>query len=338
MLRMSSALAGAMLFSAPAFAGISDDLKFCARLTSGKERLACYDAAARIEKRAAPVKRVAATPMQVPVFIAAHAQVASPGSRFSGAYVGITAGYDIPMTSHGTRESPYNSHNYYPDVPIDSINGTKSGLVAGYNATSGPLMLGFEARAMYNFNETSASATNTYPGQSLPWITSSLWCGGCDKAFLDNYPINAYPYSISSSNTQTVRLSRPWQTNFALRTGIIFQDWMIFGKAGIGVEASRVVNTNDSSASVTCTQPIAERRRPDPSTVQIATVGCAATSPGPITTTIANSINPTAIFGIGVERNFGDYFARAEAEMTAHLVSGTAYYTPEVNITAGYRF
>lgn len=340
---MSAIFAVLCFSSTPLLAQTSADLRFCSGLSSSKERLACYDAAARVEKRDQRRVAVRPAPARLPEQESASALTlpapqVTPSSRFDGAYVGVTGGYDVPMTSHGaTRDQTYNFE--YPVVPYDSINGPKLGLLAGYNATSGSLLLGFEARAQYNFNQTTSSATNRAPGPQLPWTTLSMWCGGCSQDSLDNYPLwGPSSYNVFSSTTQTVRLSRPWQTDFALRTGIVFQDWMIFGKAGVGVEAQRTISVSDGSASVICTQPIMERRRPEYSSVQIAVVGCGATSKGAITSTITNSINPTAIFGIGVERNFGNYFARAEAEMTAHLVSGSTYYTPAVNLTAGVRF
>lgn len=342
MLRTVSATSTVVLLSlGAAKADISADLKFCAGLKSSPERLACYDAAARIERHA-DQKVVAHTSFALPVPAAnamAYLPPTEPQSRFDGAYVGVTAGYDIPTASPSTiAESYYTT----PSVPDGSISGAKLGLVAGYNATSGPLLLGFEARATYNFNESSGSETSryypsvsSYPIRTPPFITQQAQCQECN---FDNWPTTASPYQVSSSVEVTSRASRPWQVDFAPRFGFVVQDWLFFAKAGVGVEVAHRSAIIDNTASVTCTDPIVERRRPSADVLQIAVVGCAATTNGTKTVSVANSIVPTAIVGFGVERNFGDYFARAEAEVTAHLVSGNTYYTPAVNFTAGYRF
>jgi hypothetical protein len=266
-------------------------------------------------------------------------------SRFDGFYAGATAGYDIPTDKTWTERTwgdyRFVDRGYYvPHVPESAIGGPKLGIVSGYNTTSGSLLFGFEARAQYNFNQTNAATTNAVPGQQLPYLYSAESCNGCEKSFIDNYP-NYAPsnYWLSSSETQTVRLSRPWQIDMSIRGGVILQDWLVFGKVGLGMEASRTVSVDDYSASVVCNSPVTMRTRPNAYTVKDYIVGCGSpTTGGQITQTITNSINPTAIFGIGAERNFGNYFARAEAEMTAHLVSGSTYYTPAVNVTAGVRF
>lgn len=209
------------------------------------------------------------------------------------------------------------------------------GLLAGYNATSGPLLIGFEARYQDNFNRTSASATNDYGTTALPFTTLSLTCYGCDPSSLDNYPINnVSPFNLRSITTSKIELSRPPQADIAFRAGLTHGDWLL----GLGAEQVLSVSTTDGSASVVCNSPIAQRMRPDYNSIAIAVVGCGSTSPGPVTSVFSHSINPIAIFGAGFERNFGAYFARGEAELVAHLDQAGAYYTPALNLTAGYRF
>ena len=49
---------------------------------------------------------------------------------------------------------------------------------------------------------------------------------------------------------------------------------------------------------------------------------------------------PIVTLASGVERNFGNFFARAGAELIVHFPAFTseAYYSPAVNVAVGYRF
>ncbi|WFU54651.1 hypothetical protein QA639_34455 [Bradyrhizobium pachyrhizi] len=246
-------LVGCIVSSCPAHADISNDLKFCAGLASGKERLACYDAAARIEERSNAVQQHAAIPPSSAINPKRAIPTASrPVGRFDGGYIGGTIGYDINLTSAGTVSNAYPYPyflNSYPNVPSDSVHGSKLGLLAGYNATSGPLLIGFEARYQYNFNRTSASATNDHGRTSLPFTTLSLTCYACDQSFLDNYPINNISqFNLRSITTSKIELSRPQQADVSFRAGITHEDWLLFSKIGLGAEEVVSVSTTDNSA------------------------------------------------------------------------------------------
>ncbi len=321
-----AALAAALICGRPAKADISADLKFCAGLSISKERLACYDAAARIEKRADRKVATRAAPSLSALNAMAYSLPAVPPKlRFDGAYAGVTAGYEFAMTAAKS------GWNY--DVPQDSLRGPRFGAAAGYNVTSDRLLAGIELRGQYLNARNSASSLSGFGNPTLPHFLGSCWgCGQGPSA-------TTWPGAISlnSSVLQNIEISRRWQADISVRGGVVIQDWLIFAKAGLGAEETRSVYTMDQSGSKTCNSPTVSAQQSGQMTNYYAT-GCSSIVSGPVTISTSWQLTPIAIFGMGVERNFGDYFARAEAEMTAHLVSGGAYYTPSVNLTAGYRF
>jgi hypothetical protein len=124
-----------VVLSTGANAGISDDLVFCSKLKNGRERLACYDAAARIEK-AEPKKLHVKSPVHVNDFETQQIIPAdSPKSNFDGLYVAAIGGYgfasqdtSIPVFGFG-----------FPSVPLQSTSGWNVGGAVGYNLTAGRL-------------------------------------------------------------------------------------------------------------------------------------------------------------------------------------------------------
>jgi len=331
-----AASAVVFMFTGLARADISADLKFCAGLKISKERLACYDAAARIEERSEQ-KMLArpASPAPLPKALTYTPPATPTQSGFDGFYVAAAAGYDIATTKSESRPyfaGPGNDFSLF--TPPDSVKGAKLGLVGGYNSSSGPLLLGLEARGTYTFSSASSQAVNTLPDTRLP--TQIGWCtwGEC-------IPFSTQPLLLSSQVRKQLRLERPWQFDASTRFGVISGANLFFSKIGVGVEETASISVDDRSGVTTCPNPVtALQQAPTflPGNGPMMALSCGAISTGSIQTSITRTYSPVALFGIGIERNFGDYFARIEAEMTAHLVSGGAYYTPSVNLTAGYRF
>lgn len=328
--------AASISVAAPAQAGISDDLKFCAGLTSGKERLACYDAAARIEKQKPKVKQASElkAPRPSPNALAA-AYTPPPMSPFEGAYVGITGGYDVGLTestgdTRGSSSSGYSPY-IHPSVPNDSLRGAKIGLLTGYNVVSDRLLFGLEARAQYLFARNSASHLFT-SSFSLPWVAGTCW--GCSSGFPPQYS----RLELNPSFLNRVIRERNWQIDFAARSGFVLNDWLIYAKAGIGAEETTSTSIYDSSGTTICHNPHVSEIPIGGGGIQYVADSCGSTSRGPIMTIVSRRIDPIFIVGAGIEKTFGSYFARAEAEFIAHLAPGSAFYTPSVNVTAGYRF
>lgn len=128
--------AWAVVAIVPAEAGISEDLKFCAALKSSKERLACYDAAARIEGTSAarvarPVEPVSAVAVNTaPSAMDAHAAVvprtpAAALASWQGFYVGANGGW--------------------AKADLGSSKGWLAGGQIGYNAQIGEIVIGVVA-------------------------------------------------------------------------------------------------------------------------------------------------------------------------------------------------
>lgn len=306
-----------LAFTTAARADISADLKFCAGLSASKERLACYDAAARIEKHGE--RKAAALPVRpAPV---ANAMAYSPTpvlpkSPFNGAYIGATGGWDVATAPI------YDLPNRSFVVPIpETVSGAKVGLLGGYNVTSDRMLIGFEGRWQHNFSVATTSSRYSTAAQPLPFVTYSP-----ERQF-----------TVSSTITDITRLSHPDQVDFSLRGGIIFGDLLVFGKVGVGAESTKIIYTKDARQNVQCISPIAH---PFDQFGRSSVTGCAATANGTVTSSSQNSINPIAVFGGGIEYNYGDVFARIEAEMIAHFLGdyGTPGYTPAANFTIGYRF
>jgi opacity protein-like surface antigen len=254
-----------------------------------------------------------------------RAQEISSASVFAGAYAAVTAGYDVAGSA--------DSGNVY-----SLLKGAKVGGFAGYNATAGSLLVGLETRGQYSFARNSAESVYSAPGFSIPTTLQYHQCFGCDQSFLDNYPIPNYsPLALNYDSRTRILRSRPWQADLSLRAGFAVHDWLLFGKVGVGAEQSTTVITNDSSGTKYC-DPVLVRQRPQFNSVAIVAVGCNSITSGPIKVTTTNSYNPVALIGMGIERNFGRIFTRAEAELVAHLYPNSTYYTPALNLSVGYRF
>lgn len=314
--------------STTARADISKDLKFCSGLQSPKERLACYDAAARIESGAAKSSaHIPLASLKPKPITPAEARTIQQSSSFNGTYVALGSGYDFNVATATS----------YPNVPLDSLYGPKLGLIVGHNAVSGPLLIGFEGRAQYDFAKSSASHYLGSVNYALPHMTSWMWCGSCDNNYLNNYPFPGNtPVTLTSSTNTTMQIKRPWMADFSVRAGMLFGDLLIYSRLGAGFEQTERTVTNDQSSSSVCNNPIYARSRPGPQEVRIDLTGCGSITGGPITVDKTISYDPIVTLGFGFERNIGPVFIRGEAEMINHLYSG--YYTPAANIAAGYRF
>jgi outer membrane immunogenic protein len=134
------AAATAVAWASAAQAAISEDLKFCASLRSGKERLACYDAAARIESTQAsrPVRNtsptspaVSQTPLPVMDAQAAIVTKAPPvaAANWQGFYIGANGGWAGATGSLNFDEK-------------HKLGNWLGGGQFGYNAQSGQIVFG----------------------------------------------------------------------------------------------------------------------------------------------------------------------------------------------------
>jgi hypothetical protein len=311
-------------------AEVSEDLKFCAALRSSKERLGCYDAAMRLAGPAPVTVMPIAEP--VPGTLPATPKT----SRFGGLYAGVTGGYEFANSkTYTTNSRPFDADPILtPFAPIDSLKGPKIGGLFGYNAEAGNLLLGFEGRAQYSFSKSYQADLHAFPALTFPMTLAT--CGpNCKETDF----ISRRPFTYLESLLQSEARNHRWQVDVSARTGIIFGDWMLYAKTGVGLEDS-LHRTVNSATIGSCDPIIAFQTIPSSGDLAQVLTGCKS-----ITRTADSFINtertvaPVAILGGGVERNFGSFFLRAEGEFTAHFMKGGGvYYSPSANVAAGYRF
>lgn len=264
-----------------------------------------------------------------PAPLSMRTEPASFHARFDGAYVGITGGYDFSTPGQQTAIG-----NLSPLLSsVDDIKGGKTGGIIGYNVTSGRLLLGFEGRAQYAFSDDSRSASYVV-GLPLPLFLGS--CYGCSSG-----SVTTSAFSLPGSVTYSDAVSHPFSGDFSFRAGIVFdQDWLIYGRAGVGAEQNKLVTKSDSTNSSTCVAPIITARPVTGGFIYNVT-GCGSVVQGTLVTTTLTSVSPTVALAGGVERNFGPIFARVEGELLIHFpsfIANQAYYSPSVNVALGYRF
>lgn len=326
-----AALLAAIYSAAPALADIAPDLKFCIDLKNGKERLACYDAAVRIGKKGISLPIERALQSQSTPKPAKHSPYGS-NAKFDGAYVGFTGGYD------------FRGLDTFSANPFSTLSDGKIGGVVGYSSTAGRLLVGFEARGQYSFakREDVTGFSNSF-GYSFPSTVLSLTCYSCDQTYFDNFPVPVGGALVTDQYGRfATTYTRPWQVDFSLRVGITFDDWLIFAKLGAGVEQSRIAFLGNERFGY-CTSQY-QKSQPTPNSLKIDLVGCGSSSSTSYSYYWARTYyNPVLLLGAGLEKTFGNYFLRAEAELISHLDTSSGYsyqpyYSPAVNVTAGYRF
>jgi hypothetical protein len=263
-----SALAGSI---SPAFAEVSDDLKFCGALKSGAERLACYDAAARIASRPAqsrPVARIAPLDAQAaaPSKAPALAPVRNP---FDGYYAAIGGGYGVGSGRDAIISGPFTISS----IPITSISGPNASVVAGRNIAIGWGIVGVEVDARWSRERGASAASPT---------SSFLYLGA---------PLLSYSYNNDAG------------IHASIRVGATFDDLLIFAKAGLG--ANRI---NESFT--------ADERNVRQCFAGLSICGVLGTQ-GSLNAVQTTSWLPSAVFGVGVEKNWGPVFARLNADLEA---------------------
>jgi len=233
-------------------AEISQDLVFCSKLKNGSERLACYDAAARLEKRGPAVTslpRIAKAP---------ELAVGRQSRAWDGAFVGIgAAAAAIKTNSNGTLTSNPGGD---PTVTVggetvSSLAGSAKGsgagvdLRAGYLAQFSSLAIGVQAdvllpamRAEQGFTVGPCShpacvRSFNFPGQGLlstNWVASALVKAGFvtpDNANL-LYAVGGVSYADFSANVVSgVAFNNVFQFSFP-HAGLTTNGWT----AGLGWE------------------------------------------------------------------------------------------------------
>jgi hypothetical protein len=271
--------------STATFAAPSSDLVFCSKLPDKNERMACYDAAARIaetriSKRAsataAPPRATApAIDVAADAYAAKNAIQVTPvvekRRSFHGAYAAIGGSYG--WSDNRTASSEY--FRYFESVPpgfgihVASTSpvhttfaaGASAIAAVGYNLAFDRWLVGVELDGRWG-NEEAKKASGT---------TALL-----------------IEFGTQLPSTHTYHYKNEAGFHISGRIGATFADTLIFGKLGIG--ASHIVETYSFSLTP---------------------------SGGLFTSARSSAWAPSMIFGAGLEQNFGVAFARVSAELEA---------------------
>lgn len=289
-------------------AEVSGDLVFCSRLGNSRERIACYDAAARIAERSMTRGRSTAPPAAPPVLVKASvaggaAVVAvAPAERaapFSGPYAAVGGAFGF------ARPRPFSISDVAGALEGDAHASGLSGLVvAGANLQSGGLVAGIEASFRYGREHFSDEKTDTV----VPF-------GG-----------------VTGTSTKSYEITSDMSAHLAGRIGLAIDDTLIYAKAGIGAahlaEQSRIVAAGGRCAFT------------------IGGV-CGQVDPLRSLSSSAAAWVPSILLGAGIEQNFGGFFARAGAEAEGAAFTGTSrfgfttqdtYWTARALAMVGLRF
>lgn len=255
-------------------------------------------------------------------------------STFDGVYVGAFGGFATAERQAG-QPKVYGSTDSVvgPNGSITPVNFTRrlssdafGGALAGYGASTGALYLGVEVRAQLDDGRTAASGA-TQSTSTLPRLIQLLNGPAPFPPLPQVQPFDLTNYSVTRNTVEMLGGG-----DVSGRLGwIVDGNWMIFGRLGGGVSVIRETSRT-SSASTTCNTPVVRRQIPSALFVVDSVIGCTSTSSAANTIkSSTNHLSPYLTFGLGVERNFGPYFARIEGEIQQHLgsarTSGVTYAT-----------
>ena len=308
-------------------------------------------------------------PIKQPVPVSASKAEAIPYDRgaspFSGAYGALTGGlgfYYFPggrdwtnNPSSGTMQPIRIGWSYLYDYePWGTVSGRPSNLsgytvggAIGYNSVIGNVLVGAEARMRYDTSQHWAKDLfQPWVGINLPWQIGS----GCCYQALSSVPVPVVPnFPIRNEERQFSRLVRPMFAEVSWRAGFVWNDFLLYGRAGAGLELFQNRVTRDRTGRVICENPIVTRTISQSFgffSYRDDLVGCTSESPGPILTRNSFGYAPVLAVGVGMEKNFGKFFTRLEGNLLTHLpivtkhIGGnlSVHYTTELNAAIGYRF
>lgn len=190
---------GWLPFGSVASAAISEDLVFCSKMKNGSERLACYDAAARLEKRP--------TSSPPPIANAIVPTAARPPRKWDGAFVGIgAAAAGIKSSSQGSLTSNPGGE---PDVGVGGDTTTAFGSSAKGSGAGVDLRAGYAA-------QISSMVFGVQGDLLIPAIRAdqSFAIGRC------NHPACVHTYNFGDQGS----LSANWVGSVTARLGWVTPD------------------------------------------------------------------------------------------------------------------
>jgi opacity protein-like surface antigen len=304
-------------------AGVSEDIVFCSKIKKERERISCYDAAARVAAQAEPT-RAMTTARTAAASSGGQPYVKPKNNPVDGAYVFGYVGY-TPRLSPQT--SPF------------AGRGPTFGGGLGYNFSSGPLVMGFEARGHWDDIAGPGTDSTFSFVQTLPLLAQTSFGSG---PFL---PINFGDRTLGFQSRTLNRYERNVGGDLSWRTGITPLDWlMLYGRVGIGAQEftqsslslSSTANCRNSSSQVVV--------QPGGFSAQYFIVGCNPLEISSSATTMTqHGVAPYLLVGTGLEANFANFFLRVEGEFNLYVgqlpgSNSNTLHALAASIAAGVRF
>src|SRR4051812_36265122 len=207
-LQIAAVITTIAVFEGSARAGVSDDLVFCSKLSNGKERIACYDAAARIAANVAPSRLnrgaapalasppaadTAAPPVYVPV---------AEKSPFQGFYSTLGGSYGFSSPRTVSLSAPIFA-SISDTLTAEGFSGRAT---IGYNATLSNFLFGAELAG--RLGRESVSLHNVQPA----------------SAFI----------GLNGSTVFDYQLRNDAGVHIAARAGVLCDNTLVFARVGVG--------------------------------------------------------------------------------------------------------
>ncbi|WP_342152313.1 hypothetical protein [Methylorubrum sp. SB2] len=263
------------------------------------------------------------------------APIVPPASSFDGFFATVHGGYQFGAGKQ-TQDT------YFAYANPSAISGGSIGSSLGYNITSGRFLFGFEGRGRKMFDETVARSDTGVVGRDLTVPVYTACCSGTPgiRPLLPS-EVGSLPLTYQTKTRDA--LSRDYGGDISARFGITFGDTLLYLRLGAGANAVTSKNRVDQTGNITCTAVNGFVETGQSGYSRGFVTGCSSFVSGSVARTEKHGVQPYGILGLGLEHNFGPYFARVEGAMMNHIDAnvrffGSNYYTTEVTGAVGVRF
>lgn len=223
---MGLSVAVAVFSSSRALGGISEDLVFCSKLTVRGERLACYDAAARLEKTSQSPK---AKPQRD------HAVTASNSPPQPRTWSGFSVGLGAAFMRTRSDSAGILTGNPGGD-PLVTVGGETVSAISSFAKGTGPAM---DLHAGYSIQASQSFVMGLQAELLVPAVSAGqdLQVGPC------NHPACIHTFNFNGRGQFTIN----WMASALLKAGIATSSNNLFYALG-GVSradfASTIITTN----------------------------------------------------------------------------------------------
>lgn len=261
----------------------------------------------------------------------------APKSRFEGFYAASFMGWMGTMRT-AEDSGAYTDAGAY-NFKFSKLKGPQYGFAAGYNAVTGNLLVGFEAAGIYDTAHATGSSGGPAPSSVLGLYSYTPLNGAVIPEI-----------TRDAGSSRQARISRGASGELVGRVGVLAtEDLLVYARVGGGATRfeSRTTTTN---YKVTCRNATTFDYYGSPRgyyqylNTQVTGCGSTTVDVSDKNTVAHAAIVPYFVLGLGFEKNFGNFFARGEANVSQHLPTAN-----DINLTAqmtnysmragvGYRF